>query len=73
MIFNNNLAFRILISGLVLEAAHELPLAVQLADPHVLEGLNPGPFLQHDLVPVAALELALGAIELAGPVQRYPQ
>ena len=35
--------------------------------------LNPGPFVQHGLVHVVALELALGAIELAGPVQRYPQ
>ena len=47
--------------------------AAQLAEPHVLKGLNPVPFLPHDLVPVAALVLALGAIELAGLVQLYPQ
>ena len=41
--------------------------AAQLAEPHVLKGLNPVPLLPPDLVPVAALELALGAVQLAGP------
>ena len=66
------LLFRLLLGGLDLETAHELPQAVQHADPHVLEGLNPGPHVQHGLVHVVALEHALGA-ELVGQVQRYPQ